>query len=336
MRRCHGFGSFIPSLSHVRYFLSNNIISFVVLRACVALLLWNQRHVLKTSDIVTRYTLSQGPFFNVVSMDKSRMGSLEILQVYQQLRRKLFVPVPIQLRDLSLQQCSAERIHGEADTSLHGPANVQLVGLQTEHRYRASAKKTTKEGRTTRDLALSLGQSLSSTYADFTFGDYVPASPWEEVPITTTLSKDSASGRYFYHDVATGKSWWESYFNLKAFRILIINADLGSDIFKLYCYFAHGLKIRCMSSVDTPHRFSSYLVLCLKTVPATYKAMLRAIIYHRYRRAPYGGGRLFKSCKEAVARLLELPKEVVRNHVLVRRIAARGLIVFSWILPNKK
>ena len=82
-------------------------------------------------------------------------------------------------------------------------------------------------------------------------------------------------------------------------------ADEGSTGWSLYQYLASYLKYRVLFVRDPPHRISNLFTNALATVRPVLASTLQVLLVHKFRRAPYGGGKHWKGLRETLEAFLD-------------------------------
>ena len=102
-------------------------------------------------------------------------------------------------------------------------------------------------------------------------------------------------------------------------RVLVLVADEGSQGWSLFQFLASYGKMRVLFMRDPNHRMSNAFNAALRGVPAVMQSVLDVITVHKWRRAPYGGGRFWGEAKEALSVLID---SADLNHELLLSFAA--------------
>ena len=113
----------------------------------------------------------------------------------------------------------------------------------------------------------------------------------------------------YYWDEFCGKSTWALAPELwpgttgRQSRILCLTMDEGSQGFSLFQFLASHCKMRVIFVRDPSHRLSNLFVNGLRTIPTVMKSVWMVHILHKFRRAPHGGGKFWRSLKECLKAL---------------------------------
>ena len=113
-------------------------------------------------------------------------------------------------------------------------------------------------------------------------------------------------------------------------RILVLVADEGSEGWKLFQFLANHLRMRVFFIRDPPHRMSNLFTNALRAEASILSSVLRVLVVHKFRRAPYGGGKFWKGLKEILAVFLSQASashpllEVLADSIARDHGAARG------------
>jgi hypothetical protein len=83
-------------------------------------------------------------------------------------------------------------------------------------------------------------------------------------------------------------------------RVLVMVADEGSTGWSLFQYMASHLNLRCFFIRDPPHRLSNLFTNSLGTNRTVLTSVLQTLLVHKFRRAPFGGGKHWKGLKETL------------------------------------
>jgi len=97
-------------------------------------------------------------------------------------------------------------------------------------------------------------------------------------------------------------------------RILVLVADEGSTGWSMYQYMASWLKMRVFFIRDPPHRLSNMFTNAIGSVRPALAATLQTLVVHKFRRAPYGGGKHWKGLKETLSVFL---REATGSHPMI-------------------
>lgn len=137
---------------------------------------------------------------------------------------------------------------------------------------------------------------------------FIPSS--SDLPsMYTTRVWTSAQRRNYNWNSYTKKSVWciaDELIGGGAARIwiLCLVADEGSTGTMLFFFLVGVAHLRCIFWRDPSHRLSNLFVRSLRGVPEVFKRVCDHLIVHKFRRAPYGNGTMFKEAKETIALIL--------------------------------
>ena len=134
-----------------------------------------------------------------------------------------------------------------------------------------------------------------------------------DVPgLGSTLSErrfDSQVQQWYRWNVASGKTAWclaaELRHDSRVARVLVLAADEGSQGYSMFCFLSGYGIFRIMFARDPAHRLSNLFINTLKAVPRVLKAVLDILVVFKWRRAPYGGGRFWRECRQTLQHILD-------------------------------
>ena len=139
--------------------------------------------------------------------------------------------------------------------------------------------------------------------------------PWlpDSAPLSGTVTRHThrCTGHAFERDERTGKSRWCLPQGLRdgewlhAIRALVLICDEGSEGWSFFQYLANGVKARVLFIRDPPHRLSNLFTNALRGDRTILASCAQVLIVHKFRRAPYGGGKFWKGLKEVLAVFLD-------------------------------
>lgn len=115
--------------------------------------------------------------------------------------------------------------------------------------------------------------------------------------------------RHFSWDKNTKESAWtlaDELLDLGAASIwiLVLVSDESSVGVAMFMWMVGVFHARAILWRDPSHRLSNLFLRSLRSVPGLMTHVLDHMVLNKVRRAPYGGGRVFKEAKETVALLL--------------------------------
>jgi hypothetical protein len=80
-------------------------------------------------------------------------------------------------------------------------------------------------------------------------------------------------------------------------QILTLVGDEGSVGWRVFQYLAGPAGLRIMWHSDPAHRMTNVYLNAMKSVPLAFKMSQAVLLVHKYRRAPYGGGKFWKQAQ---------------------------------------
>jgi hypothetical protein len=113
---------------------------------------------------------------------------------------------------------------------------------------------------------------------------------------------------FFNWEFETGAAHWVLPPELmthsqRVLRIMVLCCDEGSTGFSLFWFLGTmpGVRLRVIFHRDAPHRMSNLFTNSLRGVPAVLRSTMDTLLIHKFRRAPYGGGRFWMGCKQMLS-----------------------------------
>ena len=107
-------------------------------------------------------------------------------------------------------------------------------------------------------------------------------------------------------------------------RVLIMTCDEGSTGWALFQFLVGHIGMRVIFFRDPLHRMSNLFTNALRKVPAVLASTLQVLLVHKYRRAPYGGGKFWKGLKESLRAFLASASD---DHPLLQLLLSKPLKV---------
>ena len=157
-------------------------------------------------------------------------------------------------------------------------------------------------------------------HALFTIFPFASIDPWKPTVAVVPSAQHERrlcdeTSVHWYWDPQSGSASWSLPSELVAegvcgLRVLVLACDEGSQGFLLFQFLAAHpkLRLRVIFHRDPPHRLSGVFVNSLRAVPQIFRSTLDVILVHKFRRAPYGGGRFWSEVKETLALLVLGPR----------------------------
>ena len=186
-------------------------------------------------------------------------------------------------------------------------------------------KPVSAPGDATAWLLLALIQSMLTIIPFSDLTPWLPSTINLENPTFQRLYDDFTKRYYVWHGTDhQGKAHWSLPPELQGpgrggVRVLVMCADEGPTGFSLFQFLASYHKMRIFFIRDPNHRLSNAFNAGLRGNKDVIAATLDIITVHKWRRAPYGGGRFWNEAKEALTVLLSSAGE---NHDLFQAYAA--------------
>ena len=89
-------------------------------------------------------------------------------------------------------------------------------------------------------------------------------------------------------------------------RVMVMVCDEGSQGFSLFWWLATHvrLSLRCIFIRDPPHKMSNVFINSLRGVFPLFRSVMDVLQIHKYKRAPFGGGRFWRAARETLVLLL--------------------------------
>ena len=103
-------------------------------------------------------------------------------------------------------------------------------------------------------------------------------------------------------------------------RILVLCADEGSPGWSLFQFLANFVGLRVVFFPDPPHRLSNVFTNTLRGVRNVLNSTMDSLVIHKFRRAPYGTGKMWRQLQESLDILLGLSN--LRRHPYVQTFLA--------------
>jgi len=254
------------------------------------------RYLVKVRSQVTLY-LSDAPEILIdsdyVLFDASRVASKEVLLVHVFVAG-VYACAPLQiLPDQPL-------VHDKEAAM----ANVQQVLTQT-----SSKKARRRLGEATLSMFVGLAQAMLAVLPFPDLTAWRPSSSVLQGPDAKRVRH--GEGQQYHWDQQARTSQWDLPDELGPralhgthVRVLVLVADEGSTGWSLYQYLASYLKYRVLFVRDPPHRISNLFTNALATVRPVLASTLQVLLVHKFRRAPYGGGKHWKGLRETLEAFL--------------------------------
>ena len=280
------------------YIYSDHLTSYnaYVIRSLVAAYFTKARTTL--ADIMGKNKSIAGDF---VYFDASRVASKEIL-LMQAWTEGMFLCLPL--------QCLPDQ------TSVHAPEaavdNVSEVILPLVKRPRTGAGRPRRRaGEATQSLLFSIVQSMKVVFPIGGLGTWAPSS----APLGGHEFERKwcgIEGQPFYWNKEDHSSVWclpDELRNVKVdevdMRLLVVVADEGSTGWSLLQWMAlrHGLRVFWQR--DPLHRLSNLFTNSLRGVPGVLSCIMKHLIVHKWRRAPFGSGKFWRALQESLGLVLE-------------------------------
>lgn len=141
---------------------------------------------------------------------------------------------------------------------------------------------------------------------------------FDEPSRASVRAHDNAINQWYRWMQETKESAWclgpELRVPASGARVLVFACDEGTSGFSAWCFLAGVAKLRTLFHRDVPHRLTNAFVNSLRSVPYVFQMAADILLLHKWRRAPFGGGRFWKQAKET---LLLLVQHVRENHPLL-------------------
>lgn len=228
---------------------------------------------------------------DVVMFDASRVCKLDLLLVHLQ-SNEMYTCAPVTvLKDQSGAQTPTRALAALHDTTI-----------------RDCGRKGRRAGEATRAYCLAVFRAV------FTSLHFLDCSAWISrsfVPGTGGWTRHTAENdhQYYYHTVNHVSNWCLSIELQRRLhslvRVLVFAADEGSEGWSLFNFLANYVRMRIMFFRDPPHRLSNLFTNAMRTVPSVMISMLKIHVIHKYRRAPFGGGKFWRELQETLRLLLD-------------------------------
>ena len=119
-------------------------------------------------------------------------------------------------------------------------------------------------------------------------------SPGERLRLPVERCEDVGRGWWAH---AAGASIWCLPADLsgeaaRMVRVLVLVVDEASTGYMMYMHLATELRARVLFLRDPAHRMSNCFVNTLRCVPRAMQATMAMLVVHKWRRAPFGGGKM--------------------------------------------
>ena len=137
-----------------------------------------------------------------------------------------------------------------------------------------------------------------------------------------TRHTHGGTGHAFWSKTSDGTSQWCLPAALRSedcehmVRTLTLVCDEGSEGWALFNFLANGLRARTIFIRDPPHRLSNLFTNAIRADVNILASTMQITIVHKFRRAPYGGGKMWKGLKEVLEVFLRQASE---DHPLLQR-----------------
>ena len=123
---------------------------------------------------------------------------------------------------------------------------------------------------------------------------------------------DGTSGHHFYWSARTHKAEWalpralREPGHLSLVRALLLVADEGSEGWALFQFLANHCRARVLFLRDPAHRMPNAFTNSLRGVPEVLASTSQVLLVHKFRRAPYGGGKFWSAAREVLREFLRV------------------------------
>ena len=231
-----------------------------------------------------------------VSYDDSRVSSMEVM-VSHVYAAGVMATGPIQVKpDQSAMLLKKEAFtHVQGMVTGGGPGGAKRVNI--------------KKRASTLANFLALANVLMALLPIEDLRAFTPSS-WDKAGFETQRRTAPGWGRDFSWNPSTGEASWclaeeLSNFGGSSVWILVLVSDEGAQSVAMFFWLLGVAHCRCILWRDPSHRLSNVFVRALQGVPTLRAHICDALALHKFRRAPFGTGRLFRECKETVALLLQ-------------------------------
>jgi len=114
-------------------------------------------------------------------------------------------------------------------------------------------------------------------------------------------------GHVFVWDRAAGSSDWCLPLCLRtpaaprSCHVLSLVGDEGSIGWRVYQFLAGPGNLRVIWHSDPAHRLTNAYLNAMRSVPPAFKVIQQVLMVHKYRRAPFGGGKFWRQAQGAIA-----------------------------------
>eukprot|EP00959_Pyramimonas_sp_CCMP1952_P369592 7741374-Pyramimonas_sp.AAC.1 len=230
---------------------------------------------------------------DVVTFDASRVSSKEVLGIHI-LSHGSFVVAPLSV--LADQSASLD-----VETTIK---KLSDAVSKAEAKSTGKSKMGNPVGTTTKLTCLALFWSLFQIMPFRDTGAWTPSVLDWPSSSTTRCYDENAEQFFNWNRVSGSSSWalppsiWPSV-QTCCIRLLILLADEGSPGFSMFWFLLHqGLRVLFFR--DPPHRMSNAFVNSMRGVRRSMRVGWELLVVHKYRRAPFGSGRMWTELKETL------------------------------------
>jgi hypothetical protein len=172
------------------------------------------------------------------------------------------------------------------------------------------SQRRTSEREATQSLCTAQIHTLLSTMPFDSMRPYMATSGPPPSDSHLQRRRNSATGCCYWFDPTSKKSGWYLSAELRhassePVRILVLCCDEASSNFTMFQFLANHCRLRIFFIRDVPHRLSNVYCNAIRSTRHAFRAISDIVLVHKFRRAPFGGGKFWRQMKEALEMLLD-------------------------------